>query len=125
MATKVFFKYKEKIKEILNDYYNKNEIDSQLLEKSSINHTHPGIETIENINITIEKLKEKYDNIELKNNSLFCYANGEEKKIIPLEGLILTNYYEKSYIDENCIINVDITSEEDGIYLNITKNEQE
>lgn len=86
--------------------------------------------------LVVDELKQyvddsiNYDDYKFKNNTLQCFKNGEIKKIIPLQS-ILENYYNKTGIDEKiknintslneCIIDGEITSEQDGLYLTLTK----
>lgn len=86
--------------------------------------------------LVVDELKQyvddsiNYDDYKFENNTLQCFKNGEIKKIIPLQS-ILKNYYNKTEIDEKiknintslneCIIDGEITSEQDGLYLTLTK----
>ena len=86
--------------------------------------------------LVVDELKQyvddsiNYDDYKFENNTLQCFKNGEIKKIIPLQS-ILENYYNKTEIDEKiknintslneCIIDGEITSEQDGLYLTLTK----
>ena len=79
-----------------------------------------------------EKLSTKYDDFDYQNGYLLCYIDGNLAKKIPI-GTIADDYYNKTEIDEkfnqindildNCVIDTVITSEEDGIYLTLTKGE--
>lgn len=84
---------------ILNNYYTKNYIDNEL--------------------------SKKYDDFNYDNGSIICFSNGEVKKRVPI--LSVENYYSKAEIDEkineinnklkDCIVDGEITSDNEGIYL--------
>lgn len=73
-----------------------------------------------------EKLDTKYDDFSYEDGYLLCFIDGVVKKKLPI-GLIADDYYTKKEIDkkfneidtqlEKCLIDSQINSEDDGIYL--------
>lgn len=62
----------------------------------------------------LKRVGEKYDDLEIQEDKIYCYGDGEIKKIISLDNLVLNNYYTRSYIDEKLAAKYDDFSYSDG-----------
>lgn len=62
----------------------------------------------------LKGLNGKYDDLELDGDKIYCYSDGNIKKILSFDNIVLNNYYTRSYIDEKLSVKYDDFSYSNG-----------